>query len=225
MDERVVSDEIDEIGGDEGKSDRADHVHTLESAAQGEIEKERKHAGGECAHVGSGEDSNRKSDTEASEIVGKQPDRNREKGSDGQAKVDAVDEGSVAVFAAARSEGLGDQGVEADEEAFAEEGEHDEKTGGDADGPDGFGGVGKAADHHGIDEHHAHPADFGEDERKSEAQSGAEFAAEGGEEGHGGVKKISDSEKRRPAFAESYGGQGREWRFASNARRERVVRG
>jgi len=50
----------------------------------------------------------------------------------------------------AGAEGLGDQGVEADEEAFTEKGEDDEDAGADADGTDGLGAIWKAADHHGC---------------------------------------------------------------------------
>ena len=71
-----------------------------------------------------------------------------------------------AVFGVARAEGLRDESVEADEEAFAEEGEYEEQAGTDADGGDGLGAVGKAADKHGVFDGHADPADFGEDERK-----------------------------------------------------------
>ena len=55
VDECVVEEEIDEIGGDEGECDGADHVHGLEGAANGEVEKKREHAGGEGVGVGDGE--------------------------------------------------------------------------------------------------------------------------------------------------------------------------
>ena len=184
-DEDVVAGEIDEIGGDERESDGAHHVHALERAANGEIEEEGNESGGEGAHIGSGEDGDGVGDAEAFEIAGQDPDGNGEERGDGEAEIDAVDERGVAVFAMAGAEGLRDEGVQADEKAFAEEGEDDEEAGGDADGADGFGGIGKAADHHGVHDDHAHPADFGEDERKSEAEGGAKFAAEDGEEGHG----------------------------------------
>ena len=130
VDEDVVAEEIDEVGGDEGESDGANHVHALEGAANGEIEKQGDEAGGECAHVGSGEDGDRMGDAEALEIAGKDPDGNGEKRGDGEAEVDAVDERGVAIFAAAGTEGLRDEGVQADEEAFTEEGEDDEEAGG-----------------------------------------------------------------------------------------------
>ena len=130
-------------------------------------------------------------DAEALEVVGDDPDGDGKEWGDGEAEIDAVDERAMAIFAAAGAEGLGDEGVEADEEAFAKEGEDDEEAGADADGADGFGGVRETADHHGVHDDHAHPADFGEDERKGEAKSGAEFAAEDGEEGHEKSFKLS----------------------------------
>jgi len=90
----------------------------------------------------------------------------------------------MTVFSVAGTEGLGHQGIEADEETFAEKGEDDEDAGADADGADGLGAIWKAADHHGVHDDHAHPAEFGEDERKGEAQRGRKFAAQGGKREH-----------------------------------------
>jgi hypothetical protein len=81
------------------------------------------------------------------------------------------------VFGAAGAEGLGDQSVEPDEEPFAEEREDEEEAGADADGSDGLGAVGEAADHHGVDDGHADPTDFGEDKREGQMQSGAKLGA------------------------------------------------
>ena len=197
VDEDIVADEVDEIGGDESEGDGANHVHTLECATDSEVEKERNETGGKRAHVRSGEDGDGMGDAEAFEVKRNDPNGNGEEGSDGEAEINAVDERAVAVFALASAEGLGDEGVEADEEAFAEEGEDEEEAGADADGADGFGAVGETADHHGVDDDHAHPADFGEDERKGEAERGTEFVAEDGEEGHGRSKKISENSKQK----------------------------
>ena len=83
----------------------------------------------------------------------------------------------MAIFALAGTEGLRDESVEAHEEAAAEKREHDEDIGTEADRAHGRGAVGQAADHHGVDDGHAHPAEFGEDEREREAQSGGELLA------------------------------------------------
>ena len=185
VDEDPVAREIDEIGGDERESDGAHHVHSLERAANGEIEEEGNESGGEGAHIGGGEDCDGVGDAEAFEIAGQDPDGNGEKRGDREAEIDSVDERGVAIFATAGTERLRDKGVQADEKAFPEEGENDKEARGDGYSPDGFGGIGKAADHHGVHDGHGHPADFGEDEGKSEAQGGAKLRTEDGEEGHG----------------------------------------
>ena len=46
VDEDVIADEVDEIGGDERESNGTHHVHTLEGAANSEVEKERDETGG-----------------------------------------------------------------------------------------------------------------------------------------------------------------------------------
>jgi len=183
-DENVVSSKIDEVGADEGEGDGANHVHALEGTTNSEVKEEGEESGGERAHIGSSEDGDGVGNAEVLEVMRNDPHRNGEEGSDSEAEVDAVDQGAVAIFAMASAEGLGDQRVEADENTFAEESEDDEEAGGNADGADRFGGVRKAADHHGVDNHHAHPPDLGKDEGKGEAEGGAEFTTEDGEEGH-----------------------------------------
>ena len=183
-DEDVVADEVDDIGSDEGEGDGANHVHALQGATDCEVEKEGDESGGKSAHVGRCKDGDGVGDAEAFVIVGENPYRDGEKGSDGEAEVDAIEERGVAVFAMTCAERLGDEGVQADKDAFAKESEDDEQAGGDADGTNGFGAVREAADHHSVDDDHAHPADFGEDERESETKGGAELVAEDRHEGH-----------------------------------------
>ena len=128
-------------------------------------------------------------DAETFEVIGNDPDGDSEEWSDRETEVDAVDEGGVAVFATTSAKGLGDEGVEADEKTFPKEGEDNEDAGGNADGANGFSGVGQAADHHSVDDNHGHPADFGEDERESEVKGGAKFATKDGDEGHGNLRR------------------------------------
>ena len=101
---------------------------------------------------------------------------------------------------------MGDEGVEADEEAFPTEGEDDEEAGADADGGNGLGAIGKAADHHGVDDGHAHPAEFGEDEWQGEPecgrQLGAEFKEISGGAGHGTSGRSVKGDKERSKFGE-----------------------
>jgi hypothetical protein len=102
-----------------------------------------------------------------------------------------------AVFAAAGAEGLGDEGIEADEDALPEEGEDQKKAGADADGGDGLGAVGEPADHHGVHDGHADPTYFGEDEGEGQVESGAELGAQGGPGEHGGIGQFTGEEVRR----------------------------
>jgi len=189
-DQDVVAGEIDNIRSDERESDGANHVHALQRAADGEVKEERDKSCGERTHVRSGKDGDGASDAEALVVIRENPDGDGEKRRDGEAEVDSVDERAVAILAATRAKSLRDQGVEADEDALAKEGEDDEEAGADANRADGLGTVGESADHHGVDDHHAHPPDFGEDEGKGEVEGGAKFAAEDREEGgHGRIKK------------------------------------
>ena len=84
----------------------------------------------------------------------------------------------MAIFALACAEGLCDEGIESKKEAFAKKRQHHEDTGAKADGTHGDGTIGEAADHHGVDNGHAHPAEFSEDERKGEPERGAHFCAQ-----------------------------------------------
>ena len=105
-DEEIVSEKIDEIGSDEGKGDGTNHVHALEGATNGEIEKQGKEAGRKCAHVRSGKHGDAVSYPEAFEIERDEPDREGEQRSDGETEVDTVDERAMAIFAMASAEGL-----------------------------------------------------------------------------------------------------------------------
>ena len=80
------------------------------------------------------------------------------------------------LFACAES--LGHESIEAEEETFTEERQHHEDSGTKADRAHGDRAVGQAADHHGVDDGHAHPAEFSEDQRKGEPERGAHFCAQ-----------------------------------------------
>ncbi len=83
----------------------------------------------------------------------------------------------MTVFAPARPEGLGDECVEADKQTAAEESQNIKKVRADAYRADGAGAVGKVADHDGVHDAHAHPADFGKDQRQCKADGGTKFVA------------------------------------------------
>ena len=179
-DKDVIAEEIDEIGSDEGEGDGTDKVHALQGAAEGEVEEKRKQAKGKRVHIRAGEDGDIRGDAEEMEEAGKKPDGEEERRQEKKTEIDAVDEGVVTIVLAAGAEGLGDEGVEADQEAFAEEDEDEEEAGADADGGDGLRGIGEAADHHGVHDGHADPTDLGEDEGKRQVERGAKFGAERG---------------------------------------------
>src|SRR5580698_9715119 len=82
----------------------------------------------------------------------------------------------MAVVKAARAPGLRDEGVEAEQEADAEEGRRIVDSVAEADGADGVGP--EAADHYEVDDGHGHPAQFGEDDGDGESQQSSEFFAE-----------------------------------------------
>ena len=105
----------------------------------------------------------------------------------------------MAIFALACSKGLRHKRVQTDEKSTAEESQHMNENASQADGSDGRGAVGKPANHHGVDDGHAHPAEFGENERNRELQGGAEFGAKCLESDHEletGETSVSGAAKR-----------------------------
>ena len=88
-------------------------------------------------------------------------------------------ERAVGVVDALCAVGLGENGVEAKEDAADSEGQgvvHDLSEGS---GAEGDGGVGQVPDHDGVDDAHHHPTDLGEYEREGEVEHGRDFAADG----------------------------------------------
>ncbi len=152
----------------------------MKGTAEGEIEKKRHEADGEGVHVGRGEQGHLRGNSKAEKEAGKQKGRDKQEGRKSETEVDAVHQGVVAVVRTAGAEGLGDEGVQADEESFAEKDEDEIEAGGNADGGDGLGAVSKAADHHGVLDGHGDPANLGQDKWESEIQRGSQLGAEGG---------------------------------------------
>ena len=153
------------------------HVHGLQAPANSEVQQEREKTEGQRLHVRDGEGRDLRVDVQtAKKGVEKPHGRHQERRHD-NAEINAVDEGAVTVFALASAEGLRDKGIEANEKAAAEEGQDIEKVGTDADRTDGAGAVRKVADHDRVHNTHAHPADFGENQRQSEPDRGSKFVA------------------------------------------------
>ena len=63
-----------------------------------------------------------------------------------------------------------DESIEAEQQAAAKDGDAVVKALTQAGGPDGDGAVGQPSYHDGVHDAHAHPADFGDDERQGQAQ-------------------------------------------------------
>ena len=102
-------------------------------------------------------------------------ERERETGGEEE----AVEEPAVGFVEAACAVGLGEVGVEAEEDAGDAEGEGVVEDLAEGGGGDGEGGVGHVADHDGVDDAHRHPADLGEDERQGEGEHGTDLVADG----------------------------------------------
>src|SRR5437667_203643 len=105
----------------------------------------------------------------------------------------------MAILPLSRAEGLRNQRVQTDEKPTAKESQHMHKNASQTDRRDGRGAVGEPTDHHGVDDGHAHPAEFGEDERNRELQGGAEFGAKCLESDHEletGETSVSGAAKR-----------------------------
>src|SRR5260370_10180940 len=84
---------------------------------------------------------------------------------------------TMAIFALACTESLGNKCVQANQKPSAKKRKDVNKNAPKANGGNGHSAVGEATDHHGIDDRHAHPPELGEDQRKGEPPTGAEFGA------------------------------------------------
>lgn len=179
VDEKPVEDGVDDVGGDERERDGADHVHGLQAAAHGEVEEQGKEPPNESFGVGNGLRSDGRVDTPAQEERREKPDGRRQQRRESDTEIDTVHERAMAIFALAGAEGLRDKRVQSEKKAFAKKGQDHEDGGAKTDGAHGYGGVGQASDHHGVDDGHAHPAEFGKDQRESEAERRADFRCVG----------------------------------------------
>src|SRR5258708_2288749 len=95
---------------------------------------------------------------------------------------------TMAIFALACTESLGNKCVQANQKPSAKKRKDVNKDAPKANGGNGHSAVGEATDHHGIDDRHAHPPELGEDQRNGELQSGPEFGAKCLEVNH--LRKI-----------------------------------
>ncbi len=113
---------------------------------------------------------------------------------------------TMAIFALACTESLRNKGVQANQKPSTKKRQHVNKNATQANGGDGHRAAGQAADHHGIHDRHAHPAELGENERDRQPQSGADLGAECVESNH--CRKTGANECKRGEEKEQTGGDG-----------------
>ena len=84
----------------------------------------------------------------------------------------------MAVLALTGAKRLRDERVQPNQQSCSKHGEDVDQNSTKAHGSDGHRAVRKAAHHHGVYDGHAHPADFGEDERQGQSQRRSKLGAE-----------------------------------------------
>ena len=82
----------------------------------------------------------------------------------------------MALAVIAGAVGLRDQGVEAEQQAHSEDGKRHVDRRADAHGANGGGA--ERRHHDGVDDAHAHPTQFGQDDRHGQAKHGAKFRSD-----------------------------------------------
>src|SRR5580704_5158825 len=128
----------------------------------------------------------------------------------------------MTVFPLACAKGLRDQSVQAQKQTAAEQGENDKDVRTQADGAHSGRTVGQMADHHGVHDGHAHPAEFGKDERNSQPQRGAKFGAKCLETDHGRTKR--EKSVKRGGEKEQTEAKEKRWNVSSSTQRRWMVR-
>jgi hypothetical protein len=91
---------------------------------------------------------------------------------------DAVEEPAIGFVLLFGAEGLGDEGVETEEDAADAETEGIEEDLSECGGAHGDGGVGEMAEHDGVDQRHGDPAKLAGDERQGEVNERWELGAD-----------------------------------------------
>lgn len=189
VDEGIVSEGVDEVGGDEGEGDGDGDVFGLEITAEGEVGEQGQGSPIERGEEGAHGADEFDADAEANHQERPEGNDHHEQRGECGGEDESVDEGVAGVGGIAAAVGLGDEGVHAEEETAAEDGDHVIEALAESGGTDGDGAVGEAADHESVDHTHAHPTELGEDERQRETERLAKFAGEWaqGRAGHGSL--------------------------------------
>ena len=108
--------------------------------------------------------------------MGREADQQHGDGGIRDGQVNALGQCPMAIVKVAAAEGLGHQGIEAQQQSYAEQRGGIEDGAADAHGADGS--RAQAPDHDGVHDRHGHPAQLGEHDRDGQQQQGRQFAAE-----------------------------------------------
>jgi hypothetical protein len=178
VDEKPVADDVDDVRRDQGGGDGANVVKGLEVAAEGEVEEECRSAVVESAQERDRAGDDGVVDGQTHHEDGSTEDDEYEGESETCGEDEAVEEPAVGLVEAAGTVGLGEVGIEAEEDTGDAEGYRVVEDLAQGGGGDGESRVGRVSDHDGVDNAHGHPAEFGEDEREGEREHGPDLLAD-----------------------------------------------
>jgi len=116
-------------------------------------------------------------DGEAEEERGRDGEDCDKEGGESEGHDEAVEEPAIRFGVFLGAEGLGDEGIEAEEDAADAEAEGVEEDLGEGGGAHGESGVGQVAEHDGVDQRHGDPSELAGDERQSQVDERRELAA------------------------------------------------
>ena len=173
VDQHPVAEPVEQVGDDVGEGNDAHLAHSLQVAARAAVEQQRQRAPVEDAQVGAGGGGNFRRDAEAGEAVAGDPEGEHQWRRDDAGQIDALRQPAMALVVIVAAVGLGDQRVEAEEQADAEE--RRRVVDGVAEGDRADGGGAQRADHDGVDDALGHPAELAQDDRNRENNERAEF--------------------------------------------------
>jgi hypothetical protein len=179
VNEEPVAHDVDEVRGDQSEGDGTDVVERLQVAAEGEIEEERGCSVVECAEEGDRAVEDVVVDGQAQHHDRGEDDDEDESEGQTSGEDEAVQEPTVGLVEFACSVGLGEEGVEAEEDAAEAEGDGVVEDLAEGGGGDGESGVRHVADHDSVDDAHGHPADLRENEREGEGEDRSDLSADG----------------------------------------------
>jgi hypothetical protein len=116
-------------------------------------------------------------DRETQEKYGSEREDGDEQGRECDCHDEAVEEPAIGFGVLFGAEGLGYEGVEAEEDAADSEAEGVEDDLGEGGGAHGESGVGQVTEHDGVDQRHGDPAELAGDERQSQVDERRQLAA------------------------------------------------